>query len=187
MGIERLKGSLLSEAQDDARRIVDAAEAQAKAMMDEERAKRDSMKSKAESEVSELLEEQRNERLAWARLESKRVINEAREDAIKNVLEDFFEQFKDVRKSPEYKRFVARSVSAAAELGSGSIIHVVKGDKALLGTPKDAQVVEDLDGFGGALVESANGKIRMDLTLETLFESRRDEIRKQIYDKLFGG
>jgi vacuolar-type H+-ATPase subunit E/Vma4 len=187
MGIEKLKGSLLSEAQDDARKILDAAEAQAKSMVDEERAKRAAMKSDAESEVKKLLEEQRNERLAWARLESKRVINEAREDAIKNVLEDFFEQFKDVRKSPEYKKFVARSVSAAAELGPGSIIHVVMGDKALLGAPKNFQVVDDLDGFGGALVESANGKIRMDLTLETLFESRRDEMRKQIYAKLFGG
>jgi vacuolar-type H+-ATPase subunit E/Vma4 len=49
------------------------------------------------------------------------------------------------------------------------------------------KVVEDLKGFGGALVESADGKIRMDLTLETQFDSRRDELRKSISDKLFGG
>ena len=62
----------------------------------------------------------------------------------------------------------------------------MKGDKSLIPALKGAKVVEDLHGFGGALLESADGKIRMDLTLETLFESRRDEIRKKIYEKLFG-
>lgn len=188
MGIERLKGSLLSEAQEDARKIISAAEAQAKTMADEEQGRRASLKKETESEITRLLEEQRNERLAWARLESKRVTTEAREDAIKNVLEGFFEALKDARKSPEYRKFIASAAaSAAAELGPGSLVHVPKGDKALIGTLKGAKIVEDLEGFGGALAESADGKIRMDLTLETLFESRRDEVRKQIYDKLFGG
>ncbi|MEW6721694.1 MAG: V-type ATP synthase subunit E, partial [Candidatus Micrarchaeota archaeon] len=145
-----------------------------------------SMKKEAEADVAGALAEQRNERIAWARLESKRILAEAREDAIKAVLEDFFESLKDVRRSAEYKKFLAGAASSAsAELGPGTTIHVVKGDKALLG-PK-LKVVEDLDGLGGALAESADGKIRIDLTLETLFESQRDDIRKKVHEALFGG
>ena len=83
--------------------------------------------------------------------------------------------------------FLKKEVTkAVAELGKGSTVHVLKGEKKLL--PKlDAAVVEDLQGLGGAMVEGADGKIRMDLTLETLFDSRRDEIRKHISEKLFGG
>ncbi|MDD5172310.1 MAG: V-type ATP synthase subunit E [Candidatus ainarchaeum sp.] len=187
MGIENLKGSLLSEASGEAQKIVDSAQAHVDAMVEEERSKRAAMKKDAEKEVGKLLMEQRNERIAWARLESKRVIAEAREDAIKGVLEDFFDSMKTVRKSPEYKKFLnARVADALEELGAGATIHVVKGDKALTAV-KNAKVVEDLEGLGGALVESADGKFRMNLTLETLFELRRDEVRKEIYEILFGG
>lgn len=188
MGIEKLKGSLISEASEDARKITESAEAQVKGLLDTERARRASLKKEAEKEVERLLEEQRNERIAWARLESKRIMAEAREDAIKDVLEDFFDSLGSVRKAPEYKKFLVSSVSAAlAELGAGSVVRVVKGDKAILGAVKGAKITEDLDSLGGALVESADGKIRIDLTLETQYETRKDDIRKQIYDKLFGG
>lgn len=188
MGIEKLKGSLISEANEDARKITDEAQAQIKAMQEEERGRKASLKKETESEVERLLSEQRNERIAWARLESKRLLSEAREDAIKDVLEDFFDALGSARKSPEYKKFLNSSVAVAvAELGSGSVVHVLKGERALIQSPKGAKVVEDLEGLGGAMVESADGKIRIDLTLETQYESRKDEIRKQIYDRLFGG
>ncbi|MEW6035915.1 MAG: V-type ATP synthase subunit E [Candidatus Micrarchaeota archaeon] len=186
MGIERLKGSLLTEANEDAQKIVQAAEAHVAGMLEEERSRRAQMKKDAEAEVERLLGEQRNERIAWARLESKRIVAEAREDAIKSVLEEFFDELRGVRKTPEYKRFLSKAVAAAAaELGGDVTIRVVKGDKALIG-PLKAKVVEDLDSMGGAIVESPDGKIRVDITLETLFESRRDDIRKQIYERLFG-
>jgi vacuolar-type H+-ATPase subunit E/Vma4 len=188
MGIEKLKGSLLSEAQEDARKVLSEAEVQSRAILDEERARRASMKQDAEKTIERTLQEQKNERIAWARLESKRIVAEAREDAIKNVLEDFFEALGSVRKAPEYRKFLAAAAnSAAEELGSGAVIHVAKGDKLLFSPPKGSKVVEDLEGLGGAMAESSDGKIRVDMTLETLFESRRDEVRKKIYDNLFGG
>jgi V/A-type H+/Na+-transporting ATPase subunit E len=188
MGIEKLKGSLISEASEDAKKIVDGAEAEVKGLLEEERARKASLKKEAEKDVARALEEQRNERIAWARLESKRLLSEAKEDAIKGVLEDFFESLGSVRKAPEYKKFLNSSVAAAvAELGAGSVVRVAKGDKALLSSLKGTKVSEDLEGLGGAMVESADGKIRIDLTLETQYESRKDDIRKQIYEKLFGG
>jgi V/A-type H+-transporting ATPase subunit E len=188
MGIERLKGSLLSEANEDARKIVEAAETHVSRMLEEERSRIAARKKESDREIEKLLEEQRNERIAWARLESKRLMAEAREDAIKNVLEEFFDSLEGVRTTPEYRKFLAKAVpEAASELGNSVTVRVLKGDKALLPALKGAKVKEDLDALGGAIVESEDGKIRIDLTLETLFEARRDEIRKRIYDKLFGG
>ncbi|HSB46986.1 MAG TPA: V-type ATP synthase subunit E [Candidatus Bilamarchaeum sp.] len=188
MGIEKLKGSLLSEAGEDAGKILSESQAKAKLILDEERGKRAASKAEAEKSVEKTLAEQKNERIAWARLESKRIIAEAREDAIKSVLEEFFEELGSVRKSQEYRKFLAdAAASAVAELGTGATIHVAKGDKALISAPKGAKVVEDLEGLGGAMVESDDGKIRVDMTLETLFESRRDDMRKRIYENLFGG
>ena len=189
MGIEKLKVSLLSEAHGDAQEIVSGAQAQAEGITEEEHAKTQALRKEAEEEVKRLLEEQRNERLAWARLESKRIMAESKEDAIVAVLDDFFDELKAARKSPQYKKFMGGAVAkAAAELGHGVTIHVAKGEKSLLhASLKNAKVVEDLTGLGGALIESADGKFRMDLTLESLFESSRDEIRKWVSEKLFGG
>jgi vacuolar-type H+-ATPase subunit E/Vma4 len=188
MGIEKLKGSLLSEASAEAENIVKTAEAHVNGMLKEERAKLKAMESDAKGEIEKLLEERRNERIAWARLEAKRITAEAKEDAIKNVLEDLFQELKKARKSPQYERFLKDAVAdAVAELGKGSKVHVPKGEKRLLPKLPGAQVVEDLEGLGGAMVDSPDGKVRMDLTLETLFDSMRDEIRKQIYEELFGG
>ncbi|MCI0503292.1 V-type ATP synthase subunit E [Candidatus Micrarchaeota archaeon] len=188
MGIEKLKGSLLSEASEDARKIVEAAETHVARMVEDERSGMAARKKEADREVEKLLEEQRNERIAWARLESKRILAEAREDAIKGVVEDFFDSLSNVRKTPEYKKFLGKAVAeAAAELGGNVSVHIVKGDKPLLPAIKGAKVSEGLEALGGAIVETTDGKIRIDLTLETLFEARRDETRKRIYDKLFGG
>lgn len=188
MGIERLKGSLLSEAKEDAGKIIQAAEAHVARMVEEERSRKEASKKEADKDIERLLEEQRNERIAWARLESKRVLAEAREDAIKGVIGDVFDSLAKARKTPEYKKFLARSIpQAAAELGAGPTVRVCKGDRALVPEIKGAKVVEDLEGLGGAIVESADGKIRIDLTIETMFETSRDEIRKRIHERLFGG
>jgi vacuolar-type H+-ATPase subunit E/Vma4 len=188
MGIEKLKGSLLSEASEDAIKIVQSAEAHVSGMLDEERSRKAEMKKDAEKDVARRLEEQRNERIAWARLESKRVIAEAREDAIKGVLEDFFDGLKGAKKTPEYKRFLGKMIPEAAnELGGEVVIHVLKGEKIMVPAVKGSKILEDLEALGGAIVETTDGKIRVDLTLETLFETKRDDIRKGIYEKLFGG
>lgn len=188
MGIERLKGSLISEAREEAEKITGAAREQADGITQAERSKCLAMRKDADASVKRLLDDLRGERIAWARLESKRIMAEAKEDAIKGVIDDFFEALEAARKSPEYKKYMAKSLNEAiAELGAGATIHVVKGDKALVASGKGARVVEDLDSVGGLLAESADGKIRMNFTLETLFEGYRDEVRKRVYDLLFGG
>ncbi len=188
MGIEKLKHSLLSEAKEEAQQIVQSAQSHVSGMLQEEKAREKKLRDTAEKEVKRTLEEQRNERVAWARLEAKRIGAEVREDAIKNVLEDFFNTLAKSRKSPEYKKFMKNSIpTAVAELEGKVTIHVVKGDKALVPKVKGAKVTEDLKGLGGALVESADGRIRVDLRLETLVDTKRDEIRKEISEALFGG
>lgn len=187
MGIEKLKNSLLSDANKEAEGIVQSAEAHVRNMLEEEKAKGAAVRSGAEKEVERLLGEQRNERIAWARLESKRMLAEAREDAIKDVFEDFFAALEGLRKSPEYKKFMKASIEqAASELGGSVTIHVAKGEKELVPKLKGATVVDDLQGLGGAMVEAEDGKTRINLTIETLVETRKDELRKKIYEKLFG-
>ncbi|MBU0590985.1 V-type ATP synthase subunit E [Candidatus Micrarchaeota archaeon] len=188
MGIEKLKNSLLSEANEEANKIIQSAEAHVKSMIEEERVKHKLLETGANDQIAKVLQESRNERIAWARLEAKRVLAEAKEDSIKAVLEVFFNKLNDVRKTSDYKKFIQSSAKQAVqELGKGSKVHVLKGEKKLVGSIAGARVSEDLNALGGLLVENVGGKIRIDLTLETLFDNRRDDLRKVIAEKLFGG
>ncbi len=187
MGIEKLTGSLVGEANQGAQEIVKTAQWHVDQMLKEEQSKEDELKGKASAEVKARLEAQRNERLAWARLEAKRVIAEAREDAITNNLESFFEELKNARKAAAYKSFLEKSVAEAVkELGGACTVHVAKSDAAMLGKLHDCKVVTDLEALGGAIVESEDRSVRIDLRLETLFDLGRDGLRKEVHDLLFG-
>jgi vacuolar-type H+-ATPase subunit E/Vma4 len=188
MGIEKLTSSLLKDAETEAANIIKAAEGHIKKMKEDERAKIASLKKEAETDVEKILREQRNERLAWARLEAKRIISEAKEDAINSAIDDIFSSLRELKKSKEYGSFMSKEVSSALkELGEKATVHVVKSDRKLLPKlPKGCKVLTDLDALGGAVIESKDGKMKVDLTLETLFELRRDELRKMISGELFG-
>lgn len=188
MGIEKITSSLLKDAEEEAAGIVKAAESHVRKMKEDERAKITGLKKKAENEVEKILEEQRNERLAWARLEAKRLVSEAREDAINNAIEELYDSLKELKKSKEYKSFMSKEVAAAMKEFSGkAVVHVAKSDKKLLPKmPKGCKVVTDLDALGGAVIESQDGKMKVDLTMETLFELKRDMLRKMISEELFG-
>jgi V/A-type H+-transporting ATPase subunit E len=187
MGIEKLTGSLIGEANREAQEIVKTAQWHVEQMLKEEKSKEEGIRETARAEVEQRLREQRNERLAWARLEAKRVIAEAREDAITGNLEEFFSELKEERGSAAYKSFLDQSVrEAVAELGGKATIRVSKQDEKALGKPQNCKVVTDLEGLGGAIVESEDRSVRIDLRLETLFDIRRDELRKHVHEGLFG-
>jgi len=186
MGIEKLTTSLIEEANKEAAEIVKTAEWHVEQMRKDEQSKEGSLKDTAREEVKKSLNEQKNERLAWARLEAKRIIAEAKEDAISNSLEGFFSELKGIGKDAAYREFLKVSVEdAVKELGGKTIIHVRKEDAPVLGKQEGNRVATDLEGLGGAIVESEDGSVRIDLRLETHFELERDALRKEVYTKLF--
>ena len=187
MGIEKLTSSLVGEAQKESKEIVKTAEWHVDKMLKEEQSKEASYKEAAESGVNDRLSAQRNERLAWARLEAKRVLAEAKEDAISASLEGFFTELKEIRNSAKYKDFLKKSVAdAVKELGGKPTVHVSKEDTAVLGKLSNADIATDLEGLGGAMVETEDGSVRIDLRLENLFDMKRDSMRKEVYGKIFG-
>lgn len=189
MGIDTLTTSLLEEAQKKAHAIVASAQSSVEKMYGEENAKRALLLKYADEEVRHLLDETKRERIAWARLEAKRILSEAKEEVIRGVLDDFFTLLSKVRKNSAYKDFMCRSLEKAiSELKSHGIsdfvIYCSKDDKGMLADVK-ARIVPTLDSFGGIIAESGNGNVRIDLTLEALFETKRDELRSLVYEKLF--
>lgn len=189
MGIERITSSIIAQANEEANERINSAKKLASNNIAEAGLIRDKLLKSVRESFESYQAEHEKERFAWARLESKRIIAEAKEDVIKNAFESMFSDFSDLRKSSEYKNFIKASVnSCIKELGSESvIIHCLKGEKSLIVVSAKAKILEDLDGLGGCIVELSDKSVRIDLTLEALFENKREQIRKDLYSKFFSG
>lgn len=186
MGFEKLRESLITRADQDAAKIIADAESKARELAASESSSASSISDLALSQAKKSLDLKSKERLAWARLESKRIISEAKEDAVSSSFDSLVEELTNLKKSSEYKSFIKTSVERATpHAGSGAIVHVLKGEKDLVPKSKEITILEDLDGFGGVIVESSDGTVFLDLTLETLLEMRRDDLRKEISERLF--
>ena len=78
---------------------------------------------------------------------------------------------------------------AAEVIGVGTnqvTVYVVKGDKKFINSNKGIKVVETLDAAGGLAIESKDGKVRIDSTINSLFEYMKPDLRKKIFDMLYG-
>jgi V/A-type H+-transporting ATPase subunit E len=186
MGIEKLTSVIISDANKQAEEIINSAAKQAKQMIHEENAKSLLMLRSSEESLKVQMEAHRNERISWARLESKRISAEAKEDAISNSLEIFFDLLKKSKGSKKYKAFIDDCVSKATEeLGQNLTLYISKDEKSLLPKTFKGKVVELETLRGGLIAESADGKFRLNMSFDSLFESKKDDLRKQIYQMLF--
>ena len=187
MHIEKIANSLLSDAKKEADEIVAIAESHVEKMLAEERAKKHALLKNAGQETNSLIEEQKRERIPWARLEAKRIISEAREDVIKRSLDEFFTVIETILDQQEYTNFIKTNIKEAiSELKNNKdlVIHCSKNEKKNFDA-FNLPVIEDLKSIGGAIVETADGRVRIDLTMETLFEIKLEGLRKIIYERLF--
>ncbi len=186
MEIEELTGAILEEANREAGSVVSAAEKEAKETVSREKRRLSEQLADAERDAKSFNESQHRERIAWARLEAKRVISEAKEAVVDDAIEDLFALMRKFPQDRRYPAYLKRLVKAGiAELGEPrAVVHVRKADKKHLAGVK-ATVKADLDAFGGAVVESSDGRVSINLTLASLLEERKELVRKRIYEALF--
>lgn len=188
--MNRLADAMLSEAKKEAEEVILQAEKEAEnALENAKEASKDDLK-KSEEDAKSRLKSQRKEKIAWARLEKKKILSEAKEDVVKQELEKILLELPNLRKHEKYGAFIKEKARIAVEeVGEEAILlHVCKGDKRFIsGLRSNVSVIEDLNSSGGVLAENSSRTIRVDYTLESLFDIRKLEIRREIYDSLFGG
>lgn len=187
MGIDHLTADILADAKREAKEIVDAALAEKKKALGREKKAVSGTILASEKEAEEFVASQKRERIAWAKLEAKKIVGDAREAMVRQAMDGLYKKLASFSGTKEYGDFLnARVKQALAELGlPKAVVHLCKGEKKYL-KGVNAAVKEDLTGMGGAIVESPDGSVRVDFTLETLFEERMELLRKAAYEKMFG-
>ncbi len=183
--LKDIKGTILKDARQEGELALKKAEEEVEQELLRARKEGEAKVKRAESEGESIVEGERRERLSWAKLEGKRLTAEAKEDAMNVAFDSLIERVKAYAKTRQYaEKAKAKISSAVKELGEKAIIRVKKGDKKLL-LLNGAEVREDAEILGGAIVESRDAKLRIDLSVEETLNAQRDMVRKEIYKRLF--
>jgi V/A-type H+-transporting ATPase subunit E len=187
MGLDSLKREIEREAEAEGRKILDDAERESRETVKGAEKGAKLKETDAEAEAQKLLASEKSERIVATRLEAKKIRADAKEEAIKESLGSVWKQFAALPKGKEYPALLGRLVSdGTREIGAGAKVYVRKEDRGLLKDMGADLAEKPIGCAGGAIIESADGKVRVDNTLEQLFEEKREEIRKEIYGRLFG-
>ena len=186
-GFENLRKSLVKEAKKEARKIDEKAgeEAGSAIGLANMRAKKEI--EEAMEKASRIVAEERDERLGSAKIRSKRIVADSVNRVIDNAMERLWEEFAGLPKAPGYGRMLERIIeSAEKELGGKTRVYVNAND--LQAAKKISKNVSQktIQISGGAVISSNDGKVEIDGSFESIFESKKAELRKIISNGIYG-
>lgn len=189
MGLDQLKKEILDAAEKRAAEIDSQATAQMHEIVKNAHNSAGKTAENMAAEAKAFVEAERSERTSAARLEAQRMLSEAREAAVNAALEKAYAAFVARRNSPSYRESLHMLADRGIEeLGSSKPTVLVNSqDRKFFSGSKYRVGSEALECAGGVVVESPDGRIRVNYTLEEIFASQREEIRKEIYAQLFAG
>jgi V/A-type H+-transporting ATPase subunit E len=190
---ETQRKEILAEAQKKADEIL--AEAQKKA-----EALRRGILTKGSRETE--MEKQRI--IANAKLRERKLLLDAKEEAIQEAFGKAEERLRQARSEKEYSDALKRVIGEAIRsLGGGEVEVLTREDdaqrlknglldeisrelKAELKAPLQITLSEEtIETMGGAIVRSRNGKVEVDNTFETRLERSREDLRAKVSKILF--
>ncbi|MDG6985553.1 MAG: hypothetical protein JRM73_02255 [Nitrososphaerota archaeon] len=188
MGLEEIIARISQEASDQAGKIVADANAEASRILADAKARADSELSSAKAQAEREVREEKLRSVASARLAAKRELLQAREDVIRRYEAGIADALDDFAKSDDYPKFLIKVIDdGVSKIGKDAKVQVNAHDKALLKGKKVAAEVskEEIDCKGGAIISSADGRRRVDNTVESLLRERGDAIRLKLLDQVF--
>jgi len=193
--IELLARAIMTEANDEAKHILDEAKGKAEAI-------RKRAQEQAESERKEILEraKQDAERLrsqtsATAQLKSRSIQLEERENLLDGVFSEVRKQLETVKKRPDYGAVAAMLTREAltqlqvnqaeihADEATRKALNLAELSKELNG---QFSLSDPLEEGTGVVVSAAGGKLSYDNTLETRLSRLQGTLRSAVYKVLMG-
>lgn len=194
MAYEELIRSMEMDAALRVREVRAAAEAGIEETLDAARRQADEVRGDHMAEAARRIEVERHQRLYRAREDEKAGIARVREEHLESAVAAAREELACRRGQDGYPDVLKGLLHEALDtLGEdGPRVHVDPRDEAtvralLEDSPGGPPVLPDLETAGGVVVDSADGRIRVDNTFESRLARAEEVYRRELYDLLYGG
>jgi vacuolar-type H+-ATPase subunit E/Vma4 len=126
---------------------------------------------------------ERAQRVAAAKMQSRKLVYEAREKSLENGVQRARDLLQEYTRSPKYPETLRRMLAyATRELGTDVRVYGRAPDAPILRTLAPGRFVETkpLPALGGVLVETADGSRSLNLTFDELLRLREDGVREAL-------
>ncbi len=189
MGLQDLRAEILRRTFEEIKKTDTEAAAEARRLLGEAEEERKKALADARAEADKLVHSEATERASAARLKAARLESEAVEEAVSRGIDAVWLSFLKVRSSDTYPKLLKSLISEGVREvgGHGAIIYVRAKDAKLVkdaGQALTVKISEELEG--GAIISSRDGRVMVRSTLRDLFDRHRDEVKRQVYDAMFG-
>ncbi len=189
MGLEEILAKIHEDTEAEYNKIIASAKAEAEEIQKAAMARSDTIISQARDRAGREVQEEKLRLVASARLDVKRQLLQAEEEVVQEQEKKAMSAVDEFIASREYPAFLNMLIDdGVKKLGDKPIVHLNARDKTLVKGRQNSYEISDkpLDCKGGAVVASADGKRRVDNTLESLLSERKDELRLKIAAQVFG-
>ena len=190
MGLEEILNTIRADTEAQYTKTISDAKAEAGKIIAEAKQRSQAIIEQKRMQSEKDLQEERLRSIASARLEAKRRLLDAKDEVLRKYEDEALRYLKEFAKSPGYKDFLLKMVNdSVTKIGAGAIVQVNDSDEKLLENSRtgDFRISEKtIDCIGGAIVSSQDGKRRVDNTLESIFEERKDDLRLKLSEQIFG-
>ena len=190
-GIDKIIGRIKKESDAKVKEIIDNANNEAENIRKGNEKETRKMVEKIKQEYEKEITVIRNTVISGAKIESKRIQLDAREDIINECFRRSEKKLANIE-GKEYEKFLNRSIKEGGDIiGKNAVAGCTEKDSGIV--KKIASVLniavdeKFLNSTGGVVIKSANEKIRVDNTFEGILSRNRDVLRKEVAEILFGG
>lgn len=180
MGLEEVRQEIVEEAEREAEKLLEEAEEEKEEILEEAKEEKKEVLKKAEEEAEKEAEAIRKKEISNARMEAQEKRLEAREEIIEEVKEKFRDRIEGLDQETE-RELVEESLEDLSQ-------------EIDIGVVRTREEIQDLaEGYGefkemderGAVVKTADGSRRFDLTFDSIAENTVNESRKEVSEVLF--
>lgn len=185
MSLEKVAEEIILQAKKEAEKITQDAKKEAEKITLIAKAGIEEKRACAEAETEGIIEAMAKKEFASAKLEEKRLILDAKKDAIEKAYSGLREKIAGLDKKTKEKIYARMLQSAKKEFEPGYVYarsEDIALAKKLAGTAKVAE--ENI--FGGLIFESADKKMRIDMSFDDRLQSIKSDEIKAISKILFG-
>jgi V/A-type H+-transporting ATPase subunit E len=186
LGIKEMAEEIRKNAEAEAQKIRKEAREKGEGARSEASGKTKLLLEHAKAEAGAAAANEKNEKIAAAYLEAKRIVSRAKESAIGAVMEDVLKATAHAR-DKDYKALLKRLITEGMhEVGKDAVVRVNKEDHKLAHSLGFKVSAEPIECIGGAIIASPDGKVIFNNTFEAKFELGRERARTAAHKLLFG-
>ena len=184
MGIEEVTNKIKEEAKKQADHLLSLADAEAKRIEKETLHEIEDYEKKLRENAEQKIARERRKALAAAEFEGKRAVLDRKTEIVDAVMAEATKEIQKMH-AGERKAVLQKLLKDAGKEFPIARVHVNAKDKALVKELLKGVDVVERNILGGVIAESKDGKVRVDLSFETLLEQLRQEHLGELSRVLF--